>query len=463
MGFKDLPINELINHEFDCSCGKKHIANIENIAVGKGVIEKVTDFLATQKLRDGSTLTTEDKIFFVSDVNTHAVAGEKVEAMVKAAGYPTASYIFPYKSMHAEEQYANEIREAMPEDTKLLIAVGSGTINDLSRYVAFNAGIPYYIVATAPSMDGYTSNVSPLVHNNLKITYGAQCAEAIIGDTDILATAPDVMIAAGLGDVLGKYLAINDWKLSQIINDEYYCPEVGELVLYSVKKCVDTVPGLVKRDSDALQYLMESLVLIGIAMSYIGFSRPASASEHHISHFLEMKSIFQHEYGELHGTCVGMATCIVSDMYAKFLTMNMDYDKAREHAESFDYSTWESEINRSFGLGAPEVIKLYNEVHQNDPENVEKRIDAIQNHEAKIVALIEQVVEDTQKAPELLEALHGLTSPAQWEKWHITKEDFKDILMYAKELRNRYAALQFFYDMGVLEELADYICDKYFN
>lgn len=463
MGFKELTINELINHEFDCSCGKKHIANIENIMIGKGVIDKLPEIMATQKLRYDKALTKEDKIFVVSDVNTYPVAGEKVVDLVKNAGYPVESFVFPYQSMHAEDKYADEMREAMPEDTKLLIAVGSGTINDLSRYVAFGAKIPYYIVATAPSMDGYASNVSPLVHNNLKITYGAQCAEAIIGDTDILATAPDVMIAAGLGDVLGKYLAINDWKMSEIINDEYYCPEVGELVLYSVKKCVDTVPGLVKRDADALQYLMESLVLIGIAMSYIGFSRPASASEHHISHFLEMKSIFRHEYGELHGTCVGMATCIVSDMYAKFLTMNMDYDKAREHAESFDYAEWEKEIKRSFGLGASEVIKLYKEVGQNEPENVEKRIAAIQNNEAKLVALMEEVVAATQKAPELLEALHGLTSPAQWEKWHITKEDFKDILMYAKELRNRYAALQIFYDMGVLEELADYICDKYYK
>ncbi|MEG2717572.1 MAG: sn-glycerol-1-phosphate dehydrogenase [Eubacterium sp.] len=458
MGFKELSINALINHEFDCSCGKKHIASIENIAIGKKAVEKVPEFLATQKLKNGEILKKTDKVFVVADVNTWTIAGKHVFEMIENAGYPTASYVFPHKSMHAEDKYAEEMTANLPADTKIIIAVGSGSLNDLTRYVAFNAGMPYYIVATAPSMDGYASNVSPLVHNNLKITYPAECANAIIGDTDILATAPDVMIAAGLGDILGKYLAINDWKMSQLINDEYYCPEVGELVLYSVKKCVDTVPGLVERDSDALQYLMESLVLIGIAMSYIGFSRPASASEHHISHFLEMKSIFKGEYGELHGTCVGMATCMISDMYAKFLTLPMDYNKARQHAESFDYNTWEKEIKRTFGLGSEEVIKLYEQVHQNDPEIVGKRIDSIQNNEAKIIALINEVVADTQKAPTLLKALCGLTSPAEF---NVTGEEFKDILMNAKELRNRYAALQFFYDMGVLEELADAVIDQY--
>lgn len=458
MSFKELSINELINRVFDCSCGKKHIASIENIAIGKDALGKVPSFLAAQKLKDGSVLTKEDKIFLVADVNTWKVAGERVETMVKEAGYPVEAYVLPHKSMHAEDKYAEEIKAHIPTDTKLIIAIGSGSLNDLTRYVAFNAGLPYYVVATAPSMDGYASNVSPLVHNNLKITYTAECANAIIGDTEILATAPDVMIAAGLGDVLGKYLAINDWKMSEIINGEYYCPEVGELVLYSVKKCVDTVPGLVKRDSDALQYLMESLVLIGIAMSYIGFSRPASASEHHISHFLEMKSIFKGEYGELHGTCVGMATCIVGDMYAKFLTMPYNYDKARTHAEGFDYNTWEKEINRTFESGAGEVTKLYAEVHQNDPEIVGKRINIIQNNEAKLTGLMQEVVASTEKAPELLKALHGLTSPAEF---NVTKDEFKDILMYAKELRNRYAALQFFYDMGVLEELADDVVNKY--
>lgn len=457
MNFKDLSINELINHEYACECGKTHVARIENIAVGEGALKKLPEILKTQKVNDNAVLSTQDKILIVADVNTWAVGGDRVSAMVRDLGYPVETFVFSHKSMHAEEKYALEMKAAVPADTKLIIAIGSGTLNDITRYVAFDLGIPYYIVATAPSMDGYASNVSPLIHNNLKITYPAVCAAAIIGDAQLLATAPDIMIAAGLGDVIGKYLAISDWKLSSIINGEYYCEPVGELVLHSVQKCVDSVPGLVKRDPQALTYLMESLVLIGIAMSYIEYSRPASASEHHIAHFLEMKSIFKGEYGQLHGTCVGMATCIIGEMYSDFLSKPLDYAKARQHAKTFDYTVWKKEIERCFESGAPEVIKLYEKIHQNDPEVVEKRIDAIEKNEAQILSLVKNVVAQTKTAPELLKALHGLTSPAEF---NVTKDEFKDILLYAKEIRDRYAALQFFYDMGELDELADSIIDK---
>ncbi len=460
MNFKDMPIDELINVDFDCSCGRHHLAAIDHIAIGQGAVERLPEFLADQKLHNGEKLAKGDKIYVIADVNTWEVAGKHVTELIEAAGYLVDTYIFPYKSMHAEQKYADEITKHLPTDAKLMVAVGSGTINDLTRFVAFNHDMPYYIVGTAPSMDGYTSNVSPLVQNGLKITHTAECASAIIGDTDILATAPDVMIAAGLGDVLGKYLAINDWKLSNIINDEYYCPEVGELVLYSAGKCVASVPGLVNRDSDALKYLMESLVLIGIAMSFIGFSRPASASEHHISHFLEMKSIFKGEYGQLHGTCVGMATCLVSELYESFLNGSIDYDRARAHARAFDYEAWEKEIKRSFGPGAQEVLKLYKKAQQNEPEKVIARINSIEKNEAAVRQQISTVVEQTKNAPALLKALGGLTTPDQFG---ITREDYTDILTYAKDLRDRYAALQLFYDTDTLDTLVQETADKYFG
>lgn len=460
MSFKDLPINELINVDFNCSCGHHHEARIDHIAIGKGAVNQITDFLEDQKLHDGSKLQKGDRLYLIADVNTWEVAGKKVANLIEKAGYPVTTHIFPYKSMHAEQKYADEIAANMPKDTKMIIAVGSGTINDLSRFVAFNHDMPYYIVGTAPSMDGYTSNVSPLVQNNIKITHSAECASAVIGDTDILATAPDIMIAAGLGDIMGKYLAINDWKLSHMINDEYYCPEVGDLVLYSVQKCVDSVPGLAKRESESLQYLMESLVLIGIAMSFIGFSRPASASEHHISHFLEMKSIQKGEYGELHGTNVGMATGLVGEMYGLLLNKKFDYDRARAHAKAFDYDAWEKEIHRTFGPGAGEVIKLYTTARQNDPDKVLARLDAIEKNEDAMRAQIAIAVEQTKKTPQLLKQLGGLTDP---KDFGFDKAEFSDILHYAKDLRDRYAALQIFYDLDELDDLIKTVTDKYFG
>lgn len=460
MQLKCRSINQLINTPYPCSCGKTHLANIENIAIGKGAVQKLTDFLDSQKLHDGSTFQKDcHRILLVDDCHTKQAAGDLVASLLQDAGYQLTEYCFMHDKMHAADEYVDELRAHLPAQVDLIVTVGSGTLNDITRYVAFHAQIPYYIVATAPSMDGYASNVSPLIHNNLKTTFICTCANAIIGDTDLMASCPTEMIGAGLGDIIGKYIAIHDWRMSALLNGEYCCEEVCELVLYSVQKCVDNVPALMRRESLALQYLMESLVLIGIAMSYIGFSRPASSSEHHMAHFLEMKSIFRGEYGELHGTSVGLSTCIISQMYRMFLDLTINFDKARAHAASYDEREWQAEIVRCYGTAANEVYACADKAKQNQPDTVCHHIDAYQAHQSAVQASIKQLVSDTKTAPDLLRSLGGLTDPC---KAGVLRSDLHDILRYAKDLRDRYAALQLFYDLGVLDGLIDQVLDYYY-
>jgi glycerol-1-phosphate dehydrogenase [NAD(P)+] len=461
MSLSDLSMEELVTVDYACSCGRHHHMAIDHLAVGKGVVKKLPEFLGDQKLGEGQKLTKKDKVFVVADIHTWKVAGEMVYQMLLEEGYPTEYYIFPHEEMHTNEIFIGELDEAMPKDVKLPIAVGSGTINDLTRMVSYQRGIPYYIIGTAPSMDGFATDVAPATIKGLKCSLPAHCASGIIGDTDLLSTAPDKMVAAGIGDIIAKYIAINDWRLSHIINDEYYCEDVAALMLKSTDKVAGSVDGLVSGDSNAYQYLMECLVLIGIAMGYVNNSRPGSGAEHSMGHVLEMKCALKGLYGELHGTSVGMATCVMTEMYKKFLTMDIDYDKARKHADTFDYDKWAEEIRRVFGTSADSIFKVYEKAHQSDPDVVKRRIDKIEEKEEEILGVIRETVKKAEKAADYIGAMNGMTSPKEYKVF--TKEEFRDILYYTKEQRDRYAGLQFFYDLGVLDELTDYIIDKYYN
>lgn len=461
MRLSEMTIQDLITVDYPCSCGRHHHMEIDHLAIGKGAVQKLPDFLQDQKKKDGTPLTKKDKIFVVADIHTWDVAGEQVYLMVKEAGYPVEYYILPHEEMHTTEVFIEELDEHMPKDVSLPLAVGSGTINDLTRLVSFQRKIPYYIIGTAPSMDGFATDVAPATIRGLKCSLPAHCASGIIGDTDFLATAPDKMVAAGIGDIIAKYIAINDWRLSKVINGEYYCEEVADLMLKSTDKVAGSVAGIVNGDSDAYRYLMECLVLIGIAMGYVNNSRPGSGAEHSMGHVLEMKCALKGLYGELHGTSVGMATCVVTEMYKKFLTMDIDYDRARKHADSFDYDKWAGEINRVYGTSANSIFKVYEKARQSDPANVRRRIDAIEANEAEILSIIKDTVAKAEKAPEYIGAMNGMITPKDYTVF--SKEEFKDILLYTKEQRDRYAALQFFYDLDVLDELADYIIEKYYD
>ena len=453
----DLTIEELGKIDYACSCGHHHHIGIEQIAIEEGAIKKLPDFLKEQKKKDGTLLSQWDKILVTADVNTWKAAGEEVFELIKSCGWNAVSYIFPYKEMHTEETHIQELKQQVTEDVALMIAVGSGTMNDLNRYVSFQKNIPYYIVGTAPSMDGYASNVSPVILNHLKVSCPAHCAAAIIGDTAILAKAPKKMIAAGIGDILAKFLDINDWYFSKLINGESYCEEVAELMIFSTEKCISQIDGLKNRKPEAFQALMESLVMIGIAMAYVGSSRPGSAAEHSMAHVMEMQSIFKGGYGELHGTCVGMATCMITKMYEYFLSLPMDYEKARQHANRFCYDRWKGNIEKLFQAAAVSVFGVYEKTGQNEPKNVIRRIEAIQKKEKEVIERIQKTVERSRHAPEWIGVLGGKTNP---KEFGFTREEFREILLYSKEQRDRYAALQFFYDMGLLEELTEEIIEE---
>ena len=454
-------IDELAHGRFSCSCGKEHYIGIEHIAIGKGAVERLPEFLADQNLKTGEKLQKSDKLYLVADINTWKVAGEKVYRLIEEAGYPVDKFIFPYEKMHTEESHIKELQDVVPEDIALMIAVGSGTINDITRYISFHKNIPYYIVGTAPSMDGYASDVSPVIIDKLKRSLPAHCASGIIGDTDILATAPDKMVAAGVGDILAKFLDTNDWRLSHILNGESYCDEVAQIMMDSTERVVANIDGLVRRDSDAMQYLMESLVMCGIAMSFVGSSRPGSAAEHSMAHVMEMLSLLGGDYGELHGTCVGMATCVITRMYEMFLDkLPIDYQKAALHAETFDYDSWVKEMRRIYTSAADPVIRLYEKEKRNDPENVKARIAGIKEHEEEIISLIRETVKKSRRAEACIRALNGWTSPVEFG---FSKDHMRDIMLCSKEQRDRYAALQFFYELGLLEEYTDELLDQYYG
>lgn len=93
----EMSIHDLITVDYACGCGRHHHMAIDHLAIGKSAVNKLTEFLGEQKLKDGTALSKEDKIYVIADVHTWPVAGEVVYDLVKAAGYPVEYYIFPHK------------------------------------------------------------------------------------------------------------------------------------------------------------------------------------------------------------------------------------------------------------------------------------------------------------------------------------------------------------------------------
>lgn len=303
----NLSVSEMAGMSFDCSCGRKHSVDIRKIVIDNGVIDEVINVAADFK---------QGKVFLAADNNTYRVCGEKVEKLLADNGFNLKTYVFnmPHQLVPDEKALGRLLIE-IDAGTSLIVAVGAGVINDLARYLSYKLNIPYIIIGTAPSMDGYASVVSPLMVDGFKVTYEAVYPYAIIGDIEILKDAPMEMLHAGFGDVLGKLTALTDWDLSRKLNGEHYCETCVKLVKNALQKCIDNVDGIVRRDNDAIKYLMEALVLSGVAIGLFGNSRPASGAEHLLAHFWEIDAIAKSKEHPLHGNSVGVGTAVVSSIY----------------------------------------------------------------------------------------------------------------------------------------------------
>ena len=303
----DRPISQWAGMEYSCACGKSHKVDIQAIRVGSGVMQELPGIL-----RDLGA----SHIFLVADNYTYEAAGRQVERLLDQAGLSYHKRVFQTETPLVPNEYAlGSVLAAMTSQDDMLLAVGSGTLNDVTKYVSARTGIPYVIAATAPSMDGYASTVAPTILDGFKTTLPAVYPAAIVADVDILKDAPMPMLTAGFGDIIGKFTSLADWRLSHQLNGEYYCPEVAGVIEAAVETCAANAKALAQREPQAIQAVTEALILSGLAMGMVGVSRPASGAEHQMAHYWEMDALRRGEEHPLHGNAVGVGTVLAASLY----------------------------------------------------------------------------------------------------------------------------------------------------
>ena len=303
----DRPISQWAGMEYSCACGKSHKVDIQAIRVGSGVMQELSGIL-----RDLGA----SHIFLVADNYTYEAAGRQVEQLLDQAGLAYHKRVFQTETPLVPNEYAlGSVLAAMTSQDDMLLAVGSGTLNDVTKYVSARTGIPYVIAATAPSMDGYASTVAPTILDGFKTTLPAVYPAAIVADVDILKDAPMPMLTAGFGDIIGKFTSLADWRLSHQLNGEYYCPEVAGVIEAAVETCAANAKALAQREPQAIQAVTEALILSGLAMGMVGVSRPASGAEHQMAHYWEMDALRRGEEHPLHGNAVGVGTVLAASLY----------------------------------------------------------------------------------------------------------------------------------------------------
>ena len=316
-------LSKYLNIKLECDCGRTHYVPIKGVEIGAGAIERLPHYV--KSLGYAHPLVLCDEI-------TYKIAGACCMELMQAAGIAAAEHTFMHLGF--DEATLGEIVINKPDDCDLIIGVGTGSITDMTRYSSFKLKLPCFTVATGAPMDGFAASIGIMNVNNLKATMPAHCTEVIIGDTDILKTAPYRMTVAGFGDLIGKLTCLNDWELARIINGEHYCHNIVTLVRECVADVMKEAPKIKQRDPETLGSVMRGLVLSGAAISLYGDSRPASGAEHHMSHYWETILEQRGIRPAMHGEQVAVGTVLVLMLIEELLKENIDFDAARESARA---------------------------------------------------------------------------------------------------------------------------------
>jgi glycerol-1-phosphate dehydrogenase [NAD(P)+] len=401
------------------------------IMIEAGAIEKIGQMVARY-------FPPLNNVAVISDANTHPVAAERVEQILHKY-YQVTSIILP---QHVRPS-VREVRHihSMVGDAGLLIAVGSGTVNDLVKFSSHTAGKPYAVVATAPSMNGYASaNASIEEEDGFKHTLPAHMPKMIWMDTAVMAQAPRRLISSGIGDSLCRTTAQADWLLSYFLLGTDYISTPFKWLKDNEKRLIPSVDRAVHKSKEAIEILCENLILSGLGMVLCGGSYPASQAEHMIAHTMEMRhgKTLQHSF---HGEQIAVTTLTLARLQEKLLEQQLEV----KHRPTPD--AW---FDKQFGTTLGPQCRAEYRKKEITPEKAHSMNQRIDKFWPEMVSQLKKVMVPSETIRAALLAAGSPTTPDEigWPK-----DAYRKACMDALFTRNRFTFLDYAFLTGKLEEI----------
>lgn len=413
------------------------MTKIDPIYVGKNAISHLLDYVAAHSL---------NRFCIVADENTFPALGERVEAALKGKGYDVTSVVLEGHHIHTDEHQCMQVFIRAPLGPCTFIAVGSGTITDITRFVSHRTGRAFIGMPTAPSVDGFTSIGAPIILAGVKTTILCQPPLAVFADLETLANAPQALIGAGFGDMIGKITSLADWKMGSLLWDEPYDAAIAARSQAAIDSVLQHADSIGQRSEEGVRVLMDALIESGLCMLDFGTSRPASGAEHHASHYWEMKRLKEGRETQLHGAQVGYALTLVAAQYARIRAITRaELMNRLEAAVLPDRAAEIESIRAGYSDMVDDIVREHRPFLDLTEEGFDQLKHKIVDHWDDIQAIAARV-----PAPEVIAAaLDKAGAPSTWQALGLDADEVQPGFQYGHYLRNRFTVLKLSRVLGV--------------
>lgn len=397
-----------------------------HLYLGDQAVDHLVEYCKTQQF---------DQFLLVADRNTYNVLGNTVETALLAQNWDVKAVVFDESEVVPDEKFIFQVLLQAGSDERTYLAVGSGTLTDIARFASHRTRRPFISLPTAPSVDGFTSPSASLVVRDIKLTVIAKPPMAVIANLPTLAEAPQAMIAAGYGDILGKAIALADWRLGHLLWDEPYSETIAARVRNTLNACIEATAEIGQASLQGIEKLTYSLIDSGVCMLDFGNSRPAAGAEHYMSHFLEMKLLREGRPAVLHGAKVALCSILVAGLYERFRQIDLAEARRRLKISKLpDRAADVASIHFAFGPIADKLVIEQAPFLDMTPPVYEQLKQRVLDHWDELQALAALVPLPEQMA-DLMRLAGGATRPDQL---NLSEDEVMQALQYSHFFRNRF-------------------------
>ena len=425
----------------------------KDLIIGNGVVSRTAEMFAK--------LFPQQTAIIVADKNTWEVAGKAVFTSLEEAGIPQEEpFIFTDEELYAEWQHVEKLQAHLKGIEAIAIAVGSGVMNDLTKFVSHTLGRKYMCVGTAASMDGYTAYGASITKDGNKQTFDCPAPYGFVMDPVIAAAAPKELAASGYADLIAKIPAGADWMLADAMGSEAIDKFAWDLVQNGLREALGDPAAVFAGDVAKTEALSEGLLMSGFAMQAIQSSRPASGTEHQFSHCWDMEDLCFEGKHVSHGFKVGIGT-LASTASLEFLLEkdieNLDIDKCVEAWKSWEEQ--EVEIREVFEGKPGHIARGLKETRDKyiDKEGLRAQLEALKK---AWPTLKEQIKAQIIPFEEVRNNLRLVGAPYEPEHIGVTRERFRKTFSYIPYMRSRFANIDVVYRCGFMAELTEHLFGK---
>ncbi|MGI5847959.1 MAG: sn-glycerol-1-phosphate dehydrogenase [Candidatus Cryptobacteroides sp.] len=395
-----------------------------------------------------------ESAIIVADENTWKVAGKNVLLSLRKAGVPyDEPFIFTAYDLFAELTYIEQLKARLVKSDSVPIAVGSGVINDLTKYVVYLLGRKYMTVGTAVSMDGYTAYGSSITIHGNKQTIDCPAPYGFVMDSVIAAEAPKELAASGYADLIAKIPAGADWILADFAGVEAIDPLSWSLVQDGLREALADPVAIRSGDVACTEKLAEGLLMSGFAMQAYRSSRPASGMEHQFSHCWDMENLCYRGKHVSHGFKVSIGT-LVSTASLEFL-LQEGLEGLNVDACVASWKSWEEterDIRRLFAGKLGHLDRSLKEAKAKhiDREGLRKQLHALKDTWPTLSRKLKDQIIPFEV---LKENLRLVGAPYEPEMIGVSRARLRTTLAYIPYMRSRFTNIDVLFRCGLLPAL----------